>query len=123
MTNAASQQEAQQLDSVTDMVQEQDTVDGTKALQAMSGGAGGATRQQQQHHAQQQQQAQQTKISQDDIDLIMAELEVTEECAIKTLREVAATRATSGGSNNSNAATAQPSSPLVVEALRKLVTS
>ena len=97
-----AQEQAKQLDSVTDRVQEKE-VDATKAQQAMAslsaGTAGGADAAV----------ADQVKISKEDIDLIMAELEVTADTATKALREAAAD--------------GNPADELVVAALRKLVTS
>ncbi|GAX09338.1 hypothetical protein FisN_6Lh293 [Fistulifera solaris] len=92
--------QAQQLDSVTDVVQEQE-VDIAKAQQALSS-----------FSSNQIQAASNCDtgiaFAQEDIDLIVSELEVTEEMAQKTLRQVAQDL--------------PEGETLVVAALRKLVT-
>ena len=95
-----AEEQAKQLDSVTDRVQEQE-VDEARAQQAMS--ALSAKKEDSASQA-----ADQIAVSKHDVDLIVSELEVTEEVAQKTLREVAAH--TKEGDS------------LVVAALRKLVT-
>lgn len=98
---AQDEAQAKQLDSVTDVVQEQE-VDATRAMEAMS-----ALSPKNSETAQAIAEA--VSVSQEDVDLIVAELEVTEELARTTLSKVVAEK-------NSN-------DPLVVAALRKLVTS
>jgi NACalpha-BTF3-like transcription factor len=97
---AKQEDQAKQLDSVTDFVQEQE-VDATKAQQAMS--ALSANQQNNDLSA-----ADQVAVSKEDVDLIVSELEITEELAERTLREVAVDL--KGDS-------------MVVAALRKLLTS
>lgn len=92
-------EQAKQLDSVTDVVQEQE-VDATKAQQAMS--ALSSKNEDSAANA-----ADQVAVSKEDVDLIVSELEVTEELAEKTLREVASSM--------------KEGDSLVVAALRKLV--
>ena len=98
MTEA--QEQAKQLDSVTDHVEEKE-VDSTKAQEAMN--ALTSVKQGQQPSLQQ------VTVSKQDVDLIVSELEVTEDVAIKTLREVAAEGHTGEA--------------VVLTALRKLVTT
>ena len=71
--------QAQQLDSVTDVVQEQE-VDIAKAQQALSSFSSKAISNDVEEGI---------TVAQEDIDLIVSELEVTEEMARKTLRQVA----------------------------------
>ena len=97
-----AQEQAKQLDSVTDNVAEKE-VDASKAQEAMNALASSGKQ------AQEAAAAQQVTVSKQDVDLIVSELEVSEEVAIKTLREVAS-------EVNSN-------ETLVVAALRKLVTT
>lgn len=91
--------QAQQLDSVTDFVQEQE-VDIAKAQQALSSFSSKAISNDTEEQG--------ITVAQEDIDLIVSELEVTEEMARKTLRQVA---------ND-----LPQGETLVVAALRKLVT-
>jgi HYPK UBA domain len=93
-----------QLDSVTDVVQEQE-VDATKAQEAMS--ALSANQQQNALSA-----ADQVAVAKEDVDLIVSELEISEELAERTLREVAL-EISEGNASDS----------MVVAALRKLVVS
>ena len=95
------QEQAKQLDSVTDVVQEKE-VDATKAQEAMS--ALSTAKQEGNVKA-----AEQVAVSKADVDLIVSELEVTDEVAERTLREVAVDL--------------QEGDSMVVAALRKLVTS
>ena len=96
----ADDEQAKQLDSVTDRFQEQE-VDATKAQQAMS--ALSSNNVDSAANA-----ADHVAVSKEDVDLIVSELEVTEELAKKTLQEVASS-SKEGGS-------------LVEAALTKLVT-
>jgi NACalpha-BTF3-like transcription factor len=96
-----AQEQAKQLDSVTDNVDEKE-VDASKAHEALSALSSAKT--------------QKTSpaehlcvVSKEDVDLIVSELEVTEEVAVKALREAAA------------AASSHVGEPLVVTALRKVV--
>mmetsp|Transcript_8983 Transcript_8983/g.18648 ORF Transcript_8983/g.18648 Transcript_8983/m.18648 type:complete len:99 (-) Transcript_8983:121-417(-) len=98
MTEAENQ--AKQLDSVTDRVEEQE-VDIAKAQQAMSALGAGA--------AESQASDADVAVSADDVKIMCEELEVTEEMATKTLREVA--RDTKEGES------------IVAAALRKLITT
>ena len=97
-----AQEQAKQLDSVTDRVQEQE-VDEARAQQAMSALSA------KKEDAAADSPTKAIAVSNQDVELIVSELEVTEELAQKTLREVAAH--TKEGDS------------LVVAALRKLVTS
>lgn len=97
---AEKEEEAKQLDSVTDRVEEKE-VDAVRAQQAMSALSA--------KNDDDIQAADQVILSKEDIDLIVSELEVTEEVARRTLREVAAD--------------VKEGDSLVVAALRKLVTS
>jgi len=94
-----AQEQAKQLDSVTDRVQEKE-VDATKAQQAMSALSFASAK-----HT-----AEQVAVSREDVALIVAELEITDEAAERALRQVATETRRDGES-------------LVVAALRKLVTS
>ena len=100
-------QAKQQLDSVTDVVQEQE-VDATKAQQAMD--ALSANQARDESLATDPLAA---VVSKDDVALIVSELEITPELAERTLREVAIEQGTTIDNKES----------LVVAALRKLVTS
>lgn len=101
--------QAQQLDSVTDVVQEQE-VDIAKAQQALSSFSSKANCSEDHHNNNKSTTEQQgMALAQEDVDLIVAELEVTEEKARKTLRQVANDWPEGG-------------TPLVVAALRQLVT-
>jgi len=108
-----AQEQAKQLDSVTDRVQEKE-VDATKAQEAMTalstppgGTSGGGTAPGGGVGAGSPGVA--VALSRDDVDLIVSELEITEEAAETALREVAPT--------------VKEGESLVVAALRKLVTS
>lgn len=101
MTEAENQ--AKQLDSVTDRVEEQE-VDLTKAQEAMTSLSAPSA---EKEAAEAELQA--VVVSKDDVKLICDELEVTEELASRTLREVA--RDVKEGES------------LVAVALRKLITS
>jgi hypothetical protein len=96
-----AQEQAKQLDSVTDRDFIEKEVDATKAHEAMSALSSGK-----QGESLQQKQI---VVSKQDVDLIVSELEVTEEVATRVLREVAQEQ---GSTDN-----------VVVAALRKLVTS
>ena len=93
-------EQAKQLDSVTDRVQEQE-VDALRAQQAMSSLSS-------KNEDSDMNSSDQVAVSKEDIDLIVSELEVTEEHAKKTLQEVAGSL--------------KEGDTLVVAALRKLVT-
>jgi NACalpha-BTF3-like transcription factor len=97
---AEAEAQAKQLDSVTDRVEEQE-VDGTKAQQAMSALM---TKQASALSAKDQ-----VAVSKEDVSVIVHELEVSEELAIRTLRLVSLE--TKDGES------------ALVAALRKLVTS
>lgn len=97
-----------QLDSVTDFVQEQE-VDAKKAQQAMSALSAN-------QHSNAASAADQVEVSKEDVDLIVSELEISEELAEQTLRQVAIEIHSKEGSNRKGEST-------VVAALRKLVTS
>jgi NACalpha-BTF3-like transcription factor len=103
-----AQAQAKQLDSVTDVVQEQE-VDAARAQEAMSALSTNA----EDAALSEVQQAAANAVTQPDIDLICSELDVTEELAIRTLREVAMELGL----------TKRNGDALVVAALRKLVTS
>jgi NACalpha-BTF3-like transcription factor len=94
-----AQQQAQQLDSVTDVVADKE-LDESKALQAMSAltSTNDAA-----------EEADQVTVSASDVALIVSELEISEEAAIMALRQVAPE--------------VKEGESLVVAALRKLVTS
>jgi NACalpha-BTF3-like transcription factor len=100
--------QAKQLDSVTDVVQEQE-VDAERAQEAMSAlstnRAGSSLTDSQQAAA--------NAVTQQDIELICSELDVTEELASRTLRDMAVELGL----------TKRDGDALVVAALRKLVTS
>jgi hypothetical protein len=100
--------QAKQLDSVTDFVQEQE-VDATRAQEAMSS----LSSNHQDLALTESQQAVANAILQEDVDLIVSELDVTEELAVRTLRDVAVELSI----------TKRDGDALVVAALRKLVTS
>lgn len=91
----AEDQEAKQLDSVTDRVQETelDESRSNRALSALNSAKSGSAA------------ATSVSVKKEDVDVIVAELEVTEDEAIAALRDVA----TEGGT--------------LTDALRKLVTS
>ena len=99
MTEAENQ--AKQLDSVTDRVEEQE-VDSTKAMNALGALATPAA------HAQASNVA--IAVAPEDIQIICDELEVTEEVATRTLRQVAQENKQEGES-------------MVAAALRKLITT
>ncbi len=102
---AEAEAEAKQLDSVTDMVAEQ-TVDETKAQEAMSA-LSSVTKE----SAKKIQEV--ASIVKEDVELIMSELDVTEDVARKTLHDVAVEKKISKREDDT----------LVKAALRKLVTS
>ena len=95
-------EEAKQLDSVTDVVQEGATINESKAQDAMS-----ALKTNNEISAEDIR-ATKIKVSKEDVDLIVLELEVSEDVAIWTLREVSLKE--SGGW-------------VVAKALRKLIVS
>lgn len=97
---ATDQEQAKQLDSVTDVVQEKE-LDSSKAKEAM---ASLATKQKASAAA-----APTLQVSKDDVSLIMTQMEVTEEEAIHALRETAVGM--------------QEGKSLAVETLRRMVTS
>lgn len=103
MTKQHEDQE-KQLDSVTDNVQEQE-LDAIKAQEAMS--ALSDNQQQNSLSA-----ADQIEVAKEDVDLIVSELEISEDLAERTLREVAI-EMKDGDANVS----------MVVAALRRLVVS
>jgi NACalpha-BTF3-like transcription factor len=98
---AEEQNTAKQLDSVTDNFEEQE-VDATKAQQAMSAWSTGK-------QASALSEEDQVAVSKEDVELIMSELEVTEEVAKRTLRQVAVD--------------VKEGESMVVAALRKMVSS
>ena len=98
----SSTDEAKQLDSVTDMVQEQE-LDASQALQAMS--ALSSDKKKEDHKSEA---LASVMIKKEDIAMVMEEMEISEELAEKVLREVAVERL---------------ETDMVVAALRKLVTS
>lgn len=98
---AEDQNTAKQLDSVTDNYEEQE-VDAAKAQQAMSAWSTGK-------QALASSEEDQVAVSKEDVELIMSELEVTEEVAKRTLRQVAVD--------------VKEGDSLVVAALRKMVSS
>lgn len=100
--------QAKQLDSVTDVVQEQE-VDAARAQEAMSA----LSSNREDSALTESQQAAANAVIQQDVDLICAELDVTEELAVQTLRDVAVELGL----------TKRDGDALVVAALRKLVTS
>jgi len=102
MENKDSTAEAKQLDSVTDMVQEQE-LDASQALQAMSALSSDKKKEDHKSDA-----LASVVIKKEDIAMVVEEMEISEELAEKVLREVAV----EGHESN-----------LVVAALRKLVTS
>jgi NACalpha-BTF3-like transcription factor len=103
-----AQAQAKQLDSVTDVVQEQE-VDATRAQEAMSALSTNA----EDAALTEAQQAAANAVTQPDIDLMCSEMDISEELAIRTLREVAMELGL----------TKRDGDALVVAALRKLVTS
>ena len=109
MVEAKSQ--AKQLDSVTDVVQEQE-VDAERAQEAMS--ALSSNHRDAAWLSEAQQAAMANAVTKEDVDLILSELDnVTEELAVRTLRDVAVELGI----------TKRDGDALVVAALRKLVTS
>ena len=98
---ATDQEQAKQLDSVTDVVQEKE-LDESKAQEAMA--SLGVTKQKASAAA-----VPTLQVSKDDVSLIMTEMEVTEEEAINALRETAVEM--------------QEGKSLAVETLRRMVTS
>jgi len=114
-----AQEQAKQLDSVTDNVQETE-VDETKAQEAMGALSAGkaadaSSKAAAGHHAVENK----SILLPQDVDLICNELDVTEETAKRALREAAMELAAKD--NNNGQASAESS--LVVKALKKLVTS
>jgi hypothetical protein len=103
-----AQAQAKQLDSVTDVVQEQE-VDAARAQEAMSALSTNA----EDAALTEAQQAAANAVTQPDIQLMCSELDISEELAIRTLREVAMELGLTKRSGDA----------LVVAALRKLVTS
>lgn len=102
LSTMTAEEEAKQLDSVTDRVQETelDASRSNKALSALNSSKSGATAFGSKHNP----------VKKEDVDVIVSELEVTEDEAAAALRAVAAEGSVSGDS-------------LVTEALRRLVTS
>ncbi len=103
--NMTAKDEAKQLDSVTDRVQENETLDSSKAKSAMAALTSSSS-----DAIAEQKKLAKIKISKEDVDLIVDELEITEDVASKTLREVIAQGIEEG------------KTPLG-EALRKLITT
>ena len=106
MTSAESAQAAKQLDSVTDRVQETE-LDASKAKQAMSAmmSTGGEN----------DVKLSQIRVSRDDIAVVVKELEVTEDTAEATLKQVSLEIQQAGGSVEGS---------VVLEgALRRLITA
>ena len=101
---ATDQEQAKQLDSVTDVVQEKE-LDESKAQEAMA--SLGVTKQK--GSASVAAPPTLLQVSKEDVDLIMTQMEVTEEEAVRALRETAGEI----GEGKS----------LAVEALRRMVTS
>ena len=101
---ADKEEEGKQLDSVTDTVQENEVLDESRALGALSGLSSKGTS---------DDASSKTAISvkQEDVDIIVAELEVTEDEAAAALREAAAEEGNNEGQQ------------LVAAALRRLVVS
>ncbi len=97
--------EAKQLDSVTDRVQENETLDSSKAKTAMAALSSTSS-----DAIAEQKKLAKIKISKEDVELIMSEMEVTEDIASRALREVISRGVEEG------------KTPLG-EALRKLITS
>lgn len=93
--------EAKQLDSVTDRIADRESMDANKATAAMSN----LTKDDEQEDLSS------IQVSKDDIDLLVKELEVTEDIASKALKEVVAQGLVSEGKS------------VAEEALRRLVTS
>jgi NACalpha-BTF3-like transcription factor len=98
---AEAEDQARQLDSVTDNYEEQE-IDVAKAQQAMSAWSTGTQKDA-------LSEADQIAVSSEDVELIMSELEVSEEMAKRTLRQVAVD--------------VKEGDSVVVAALRKLVTA
>lgn len=104
--NTDEAKQAQQLDSVTDVVQEQD-MDSAKAQQALQNAFSSSTSLQQEQASNNHDQ---TTTMKTQIDFIVQELEVTEEMAHTTLQQVMTTDSSLQGD------------ALLTAALRKLVT-
>ena len=104
---ADKEEEGKQLDSVTDTVQENEVLDESRALGALSGlsSSKGTSDDASSKTA--------ISVKQEDVDIIVAELEVTEDEAAAALREAAAEE------GNDNIEGQQ----LVAAALRRLVVS
>ena len=99
------EEEAKQLDSVTDRVQENEALDSSKAKSAMAALTSSSS-----DAIAEQRKLAKINISKEDVEVIMNEMEVTEDVASRTLREVIAKGIEEGHS------------PLG-EALRKLITA
>jgi NACalpha-BTF3-like transcription factor len=97
--------EAKQLDSVTDRVMDQESMSASKATEAMSALASKRNKDDQDVLLDN------IQVSREDVDLIVSELEVTEEVATKALKEVLSQGLVGEGQS------------AVGEALRKLVVS
>mmetsp|Transcript_5037 Transcript_5037/g.9569 ORF Transcript_5037/g.9569 Transcript_5037/m.9569 type:complete len:109 (+) Transcript_5037:231-557(+) len=95
--------EAKQLDSVTDRVMDQESMSASKATEAMSALASKRNKDDQDVLLDS------IQVSKEDVDLIVAELEVTDEMATKALKEVMSQGLVSEGQS------------AVGEALRKLI--
>lgn len=79
----AAKDEAKQLDSVTDRVQENETMDSSKAKSAMAALTSGSSSGISDHKK-----LAKIKVSKEDVDIIVNELEVGDDVAERTLREV-----------------------------------
>lgn len=95
--------EAKQLDSVTDRVMDQESMSASKATEAMSALASKRNKDDQDVLLDS------IQVSKEDVDLIVAELEVTDEMATKALKEVMSQGLVNEGQS------------AVGEALRKLI--
>lgn len=78
-----AEDEEKQLDSVTDRVQEHETLDSSKAKSAMAAFTSSSS-----SGASDHKKLAKIKISKEDVDMIVNELEVTEDIADRALREV-----------------------------------
>eukprot|EP00565_Helicotheca_tamesis_P007000 CAMPEP_0185732394 /NCGR_PEP_ID=MMETSP1171-20130828/16020_1 /TAXON_ID=374046 /ORGANISM="Helicotheca tamensis, Strain CCMP826" /LENGTH=102 /DNA_ID=CAMNT_0028401867 /DNA_START=52 /DNA_END=360 /DNA_ORIENTATION=+ len=99
------EEEAKQLDSVTDVVQEKE-LDSSKANEAMAALSIGTEESAAKGSASEKH----VSVSQEDVDIIVSELEVSEELAERTLREVGEDMGVEG-------------KPALAAALRRLVVS
>jgi hypothetical protein len=97
--------EAKQLDSVTDRVMDQESMSASKATEAMSALASKRNKDDQDASLDN------VQVSKEDVELIVTELEVTEEMAKRALKEVTSQRLVKEGQS------------AVGEALRKLIVS